>query len=197
MAISRLLEVESGQVLIDNQDISQFNVDDLCSSVIVIPQDSVILDGTVRQNLDPEMQFSDADIQRVLEMVHLTNLANSWEKGINEPLTDSTTLLSAGQIQLLGLARALLRKKRIVILDEATSNLDLEYEMLIRDVIQNELKDCTVVAIVHRLEWIRGFDKVLVMDQGKVSELDSPAVLLSDETSLFAKLAKSSGLEQK
>lgn len=151
LALFRLLPVESGVIYLDGIDISTLDGEALRESIVAVPQQAFLLPGTWRQNLDPEGALRFADIERALEDVHLLTLV--LERGGIDAKLDPKSL-SQGQQQLLCLARALLRKRKLVVLDEATSNLDFGTARLIQDVLETKLKACTILSIAHRVSEI-------------------------------------------
>ena len=153
----------------------------------MLPQDCVLFAGSLRFNLDPLEEASDQELWSCLSL-----------SGLQLPLqlqvSEGGSNLSAGQRQLLCLARALLRKRRILLLDEATAAVDVQTDQHIQATIRSEFSDATVITIAHRLNTILDSDRVLVMDAGRVVECDSPQVLLQDSSSVFYSLARDAGL---
>ncbi|XP_030749663.1 multidrug resistance-associated protein 4-like [Sitophilus oryzae] len=174
----RLYDCE-GRILIDDIDITTVSISFLRKSISIIPQDPIIFEGTVRDNIDPYKVYSDEEIWQVLEKVQIKDLVPTLEDDI------LTLNLSTGQKQLLSLARAIIRKNKIVVLDEATANMDEQAEELVHKLIQENFEDCTVVMIAHRLSTIMHCDKVMVMDNGSVAEFDDPKTLVANKESLF------------
>lgn len=121
---------------------------------------------------------------------HLKEYISSLESGLDYPVSENGENLSVGQRQLICLARALLRKTKILILDEATAAIDLETDALIQQTIKKEFANCTILTIAHRLNTIIDSNRVLVLDKGKVVEFDSPQTLLADPRTRFYALAK-------
>ena len=148
-------------------------------------------------NLDPFEKFTDEKVWTALEHAHLkafvTNLPGD---GLSYEINQGGENLSVGQRQLVCLARALLRKTKVLILDEATAAIDLETDDLIQDTIRREFSDCTVLTIAHRLNTIMDSNRVMVLDAGKIVEFDSPENLLRDHTTVFHGMAKEAGLLQ-
>ncbi|XP_033835853.1 canalicular multispecific organic anion transporter 1 [Periophthalmus magnuspinnatus] len=191
----RIIEAAEGRILIDGVDISSIGLHDLRSRLTIIPQDPVLFSGSLRMNLDPFNKFSDEEIWKVLELSHLKSFVFGLEEGLQYEVAEGGENLSVGQRQLLCLARALLRKSRILILDEATAAVDLETDDLIQTTIRKEFSHCTVLTIAHRLHTIMDSSRVMVLDAGKIVEFDSPSNLL-DKHSHFYSMAKNAGITQ-
>ncbi|KAH9151851.1 hypothetical protein LEN26_003771 [Aphanomyces euteiches] len=187
VALFRMVEASSGCIKIDGVDISKINLKTLRSRLTIIPQDPVIFSGSLRFNIDPSQQASDADLWDVLKKVHL---ADGLEGGLDFQVAEKGGNLSVGQRQLLCIARALLRQSRVVVLDEATANIDLESDRLIQQTIKECFRDVTMLIIAHRLDTIIDSDKILVMDRGSVVEFDTPKALLAQEGGVFTELAR-------
>ncbi|XP_050076522.1 multidrug resistance-associated protein 1 isoform X1 [Anopheles maculipalpis] len=194
LALFRIIESAGGSIVIDGQDIAQLGLHALRSRLTIIPQDPVLFSGTLRINLDPFNAHSDDDIWKALEHAHLKSFVKGLTAGINHEVTEGGENLSVGQRQLICLARALLRKTKVLILDEATAAVDLETDDLIQRTIRTEFKDCTVLTIAHRLNTIMDSDKVIVLDKGQIVEFAPPAELLQSKNSAFYSMAKDAGL---
>uniref|UniRef100_A0A8C1VAB1 Canalicular multispecific organic anion transporter 1 n=1 Tax=Cyprinus carpio TaxID=7962 RepID=A0A8C1VAB1_CYPCA len=190
----RIIEASEGQILIDGIDISTLGLHDLRSRLTIIPQDPVLFSGTLRMNLDPFEKSSDEEIWSVLELAHLKDYVRGLPTGLQHEVSEGGENLSVGQRQLLCLARALLRKSRILILDEATAAVDLETDDLIQNTIRTEFSHCTVLTIAHRLNTILDSSRVMVLDSGKIVEFDSPSVLLNNKQGHFYAMAKDAGI---
>jgi ABC-type multidrug transport system fused ATPase/permease subunit len=195
LALFRILESLKGKLVIDDVDISQIGLLDLRTRLTILPQDSIVFNGTIRENLDPNGTCTDDELWQVLESVQLSDFVKNQELKLEAPLTDKSTF-SAGQGQLFCLARAMLRKTRIFILDEATANVDLDTDKVVQALIRKEFANCTVLTIAHRIATVMDYDKIVVLDFGKVVEFDSPSALLQNPNSIFYSLASSSGLIQ-
>uniref|UniRef100_A0A3P9HFG9 ATP-binding cassette, sub-family C (CFTR/MRP), member 2 n=1 Tax=Oryzias latipes TaxID=8090 RepID=A0A3P9HFG9_ORYLA len=189
----RIIEAAEGKILIDDVDISTIGLHDLRSRLTIIPQDPVLFSGTLRMNLDPFDKFSDEELWKALELSHLKDYVAGLQEGLQHEVAEGGENLSVGQRQLLCLARALLRKSRILILDEATAAVDLETDNLIQNTIRKEFAHCTVLTIAHRLDTIMDSSRVMVLDAGKIVEFDSPSNLLGNQ-GLFYAMAKDAGL---
>ncbi|KAK4337172.1 hypothetical protein RND71_043488 [Anisodus tanguticus] len=194
LALFRLIEPASGKILIDNVDITKLGLHDLRlknQALSIIPQDPVLFTGTLRWNLDPFNQYTDEEIYRSLELAHLDNFVKNLQEGIMHKISEGGENLSVGQRQLVCLARALLKKSKILVLDEATASVDYATDELIQKTIRTEFKNCTTITIAHRINTILDSDKILVLDKGKKIEYENPDSLLKDTNSQFYSLAKS------
>ncbi|XP_033224446.1 multidrug resistance-associated protein 1 isoform X4 [Belonocnema kinseyi] len=194
LALFRIIEAAEGQILIDNVDVSSLGLHTLRSRLTIIPQDPVLFSGSLRMNLDPFGIHSDDQIWRALEHAHLKLFVKGLQNGLSHEVSEGGDNLSVGQRQLICLARALLRKTKVLILDEATAAVDLETDDLIQRTIREEFKDCTVLTIAHRLNTILDSDRVIVLDKGTIAEFDSPTNLLQKTDSAFYSMAKDAGL---
>nr|CAD7444835.1 unnamed protein product [Timema bartmani] len=194
LGLFRIIEAAGGSIHIDGMDISRLGLHALRSKLTIIPQDPVLFSGTLRQNLDPFGRLSDEDVWAALEHAHLKAFVKGLPAGLNHQVTEGGENLSVGQRQLICLARALLRKTKVLILDEATAAVDLETDDLIQRTIRIEFKNSTVLTIAHRLNTILDSDRVIVLDKGRVVEFDKPETLLQDKNSIFHGMAKDAGL---
>ncbi|XP_031616914.1 multidrug resistance-associated protein 1 isoform X6 [Contarinia nasturtii] len=194
LALFRIIESAGGSIVIDGEDISKLGLHTLRSRLTIIPQDPVLFSGSLRLNLDPFGQKSDEEVWRALELAHLKAFVKGLTAGLNHEVTEGGENLSVGQRQLVCLARALLRKTKVLILDEATAAVDLETDDLIQKTIRSEFNDCTILTIAHRLNTIIDADKIIVLDKGHVAEFDSPDKLLANKKSAFYSMAKDAGL---
>jgi len=183
-ALMRLVELAHGSIIIDNVDISNIGLHELRSRLSIIPQDPVLFSGTVRTNLDPFQIYTDQEVWVSLKRAHL----HSVIKSLNFPVSEGGSNFSVGERQLLCIARALLKKSRIILLDEATASIDIHTDALIQESIKTEFADCTCLTIAHRINTILNSDRVLVMDQGKVAEFDTVENLLQNQEGIFAGL---------
>ncbi|XP_004749563.1 ATP-binding cassette sub-family C member 2 isoform X1 [Mustela putorius furo] len=190
----RILEAAGGQIIIDGVDIASIGLHDLREKLTIIPQDPILFSGTLRMNLDPFNNHSDEEIWKALELAHLKSFVSGLQLGLSHEVTEAGDNLSVGQRQLLCLARALLRKSKILIMDEATAAVDLETDRLIQTTIQKEFSHCTTITIAHRLHTIMDSDKIMVLDNGKIVEYSSPQELLR-KSGPFYLMAKEAGIE--
>ena len=188
----RLCEPCEGSVLIDNQDYRQAGLHQLRRQISVIPQEAFLFKASVRDNLDPLQEYSEGEIQSVLRDLRLEFLVGELDKD----LKDSSLNLSAGQKQLLCLARAVLRNNKIVIMDEATANLDLETDKFIQNKLKEKFANATILVIAHRVRSVVNSDLILVMEKGSCKELDTPSKLAEDSSSLFHNIIKHSGANE-
>ncbi|XP_030388257.1 canalicular multispecific organic anion transporter 2-like [Scaptodrosophila lebanonensis] len=194
LSMFRIIEASEGRILIDGTDIASLGLHMLRSRLSIIPQDPVLFSGSLRINLDPFGVKSDDDIWKALELSHLKSFVKGFPAGLNHSIVEGGENLSVGQRQLVCLARALLRKTKVLVLDEATAAVDLETDDLIQKTIRSEFKECTVLTIAHRLNTILDSDKIIVLDCGIVKEFSSPTKLLSDPDSIFFRMSKDANL---
>ncbi|KAF4398458.1 hypothetical protein G4B88_025437 [Cannabis sativa] len=192
-ALFRIVEMEEGRISIDGYDISKFGLTDLRKVLSIIPQSAVIFSGTVRFNLDPFDEHTDNALWAALERAHLKDVIKRKPFGLDAKVVEGGDNFSVGQRQLLSLARVLLRRSKVLVLDEATSAVDVKTDALIQKTIREEFKSCTMLIIAHRLNTIIDSDRVLVLDAGQVLEYDSPEELLSNEESTFSRMVQSTG----
>ncbi|NXD67183.1 MRP3 protein, partial [Eolophus roseicapillus] len=193
LCLFRILEAAKGEIKIDGVKIAEIGLHDLRSRLTIIPQDPVLFSGTLRMNLDPFNKYSDEEIWKALELSHLKRFVSSQPSMLDYECSEGGENLSVGQRQLVCLARALLRKTRVLILDEATAAIDLETDDLIQMTIRTQFEDCTVLTIAHRLNTIMDYTRVLVLDNGTVAEFDTPANLIASK-GIFYSMAKDAGL---
>eukprot|EP00181_Compsopogon_caeruleus_P000064 CAMPEP_0184682668 /NCGR_PEP_ID=MMETSP0312-20130426/8220_1 /TAXON_ID=31354 /ORGANISM="Compsopogon coeruleus, Strain SAG 36.94" /LENGTH=1331 /DNA_ID=CAMNT_0027134483 /DNA_START=219 /DNA_END=4214 /DNA_ORIENTATION=+ len=193
VALLRLVEAAGGKVFVDGLDLGNLGLNDVRSKMTIIPQDPVIFSGTIRLNLDPFQEHADEDIWEALRKSNLHSFVSQMEGGLDAIVAEFGQNLSAGQRQLLCLARALLRKPKVLIMDEATSSVDHETDQLIQATVRQEFAECTILTIAHRLWTIADYDKVIVLDDGNLVEFDSPARLLENPGGRLSFLVDSLG----
>jgi len=215
LALCRIMEIDSGEVKIDNISAGSVELTHLRSKITVIPQDPIIFDGTLKFNLDPSGTVPDAEILALLKDAGLDDLLKRTPekkhkadpeldtnedfgngRGIYFKLNDSESL-SAGEKQLICICRAVLRKNKIVVLDEATANIDIVTEEKIQKLMKKAFAQSTVFTIAHRINTIINSDKVMVLDAGKCIEYDDPQKLSKDPKSEFSKLISDLAKEKK
>lgn len=197
LGLFRILEASDGRILIDDVDISKLNLHYLRARLTIIPQDPVMFSGTVRLNVDPLKGKTDDVLWTALEQSSLKKFVQSLPDGLDTIISEGGANLSVGQRQLICLARALLRKTKILVLDEATASIDIETNDLVQRTIRFQFRDCTVLTIAHRLATVMDSDRVLVLDKGTVVEFDEPAILLRKETGIFYSMVQNEGLRVK
>lgn len=195
VVLFRLVETCGGSIEIDGVNIKSIGLDELRSKLTIIPQEPFMFNATVRQNLDPFKKYSDNEIWEALEKVGLKPFVSELQggQGLTATVSEYGENFSVGQRQLICLARALLRRSQIILLDEATSSVDFETDKLIQTTIRKDFSHCTILTIAHRLNTIIDCDKILTLDEGLVSEYDNPASLLRNEDGVFAKLVEELG----
>ncbi|KAI9506366.1 P-loop containing nucleoside triphosphate hydrolase protein [Coemansia spiralis] len=223
LALLRFVEASGGRIVLDGIDISKIGLEDLRRNVTIIPQDPVLFNGTIRFNLDPFNEYPDEIVWDALRRTHLVREHGSHssssaasistgEDGIEaaEPLAvermsgifssldaeikENGQSLSLGQRQLVALARALVRRSRLIIMDEATASVDFDTDDRIQRTIRGyEFADSTLFCIAHRLRTIIDYDRVLVLDKGRVAELDTPYNLLQNKDGIFRSMCENSG----
>ncbi|GMF44118.1 unnamed protein product [Phytophthora fragariaefolia] len=190
----RVVEIPTtGRVLIDGVDIATITVHQLRTKLTIIPQDPMLFSGSLRMNLDPFAEKSDAELYAVLRKVHLSETVSAWGQGLDYEVAEKGENLSVGQHQLLCIARALIRDSKVIVMDEATANVDQESDKLIQQTMKESFGggDCTVLCIAHRIETIMDSDKILVLDGGEVVEYDTPSALLQLKGGVFQSLVES------
>uniref|UniRef100_A0A8C3AM47 Multidrug resistance-associated protein 4 n=1 Tax=Cyclopterus lumpus TaxID=8103 RepID=A0A8C3AM47_CYCLU len=191
-ALFRLSEPQ-GKIYIDGVLTSEIGLHDLRQKMSIIPQDPVLFTGSMRKNLDPFNQHSDEDLWKALEEVQLKSLLEELPGGLETVLAESGSNFSTGQRQLVCLARAILRKNRILVIDEATANVDPRTDALIQKTIRDKFNKCTVLTIAHRLNTIVDSDRILVLDGGTIQELDRPFTLLQNKEGALYRMVQQTG----
>ncbi|PHH71565.1 hypothetical protein CDD82_6441 [Ophiocordyceps australis] len=219
LALFRFLEASQGKIVIDGLDISKINLRQLRSRLAIIPQDPVLFSGTVRSNLDPFNDYTDQQLSDCLRRVHLAdtdpeacqNASSSSSSASGRNSTKNANIfddltsgiseaggnLSQGQRQLLCIARAIMSRPKIMVLDEATSAVDMATDALIQRSIRDEFSDSTLIVIAHRLSTIADFDRILVLDQGCVAEYGTPRELWERQNGVFRGMCEHSGEREK
>jgi ABC-type multidrug transport system fused ATPase/permease subunit len=200
LAIFRIVEAAGGRISIDGRDIATLKLADLRKAITIIPQDPMLFSGTVRSNLDPFGEHSDAAVWAVLDRLQLrprlTTFITEGPSGLDAPVEEKGGNFSVGQRQLLCMARALLKRAPILMLDEATASVDFETDAMIQRLIREEFKDCTVITIAHRLATIIDSDKVLVLSHGDFVEYDAPSDLLRKDGGALRGMVERLGPDQ-
>ncbi|KAG0704981.1 multidrug resistance-associated ABC transporter [Suillus ampliporus] len=207
LSFFRFVEATEGCITIDDLDISQMGLSDLRSKLTIIPQDPTILSGTLRSMLDVFDEYEDAEIFEALRRVHLipSDAANDVVeiegvevnvnvfRNLESPVSEGGENFSTGEKQLLCMARAILKRSKVLIMDEATASVDYATDELIGKTIRQEFANSTILTIAHRLRTVIDYDRVMLLDQGKIAEFDHPAVLLADPSSQFYGLCEATG----
>ncbi|KFM76471.1 Multidrug resistance-associated protein 1, partial [Stegodyphus mimosarum] len=189
-----MIEAAKGYITIDGIDISKIGLHTLRSKLTIIPQDPVLFTGSLRSNLDPNKEYKDADVWKCLERAHLKDYIISQPQGLEFQIAEGGVNLSLGQRQLVCLARSLLKRTKILVLDEPTAAVDPETDHMIQETIRTEFQDCTVITIAHRLNTVMDYDTIIVMESGKVIEHGSPKDLMKNPNSVFYSMTRDAAL---
>ncbi|KAA8533661.1 hypothetical protein F0562_030905 [Nyssa sinensis] len=189
-ALFRLVEPTGGKIVVDGIDISTIGLHDLRSRFRIIPQDPTLFNGTIRYNLDPLSQHTDQEIWEVLGKCQLREAVQEKEEGLDSFVVEDGSNWSMGQRQLFCLGRALLRRSKILVLDEATASIDNATDLILQKTIRTEFADCTVITVAHRIPTVMDCTMVLAICDGKLMEYDEPMKLIKKEGSLFGQLVK-------
>lgn len=187
-ALFRIVEPTIGQILVDGVDICTIGLHDLRSRLSIIPQDPTMFEGTVRSNLDPLGEYNDDQIWEALDNCQLGDEVRKKELKLDSPVIENGENWSVGQRQLVCLGRVILKRTKILVLDEATASVDTATDNMIQRTLRQNFSDATVITIAHRITSVLDSDVVLLLDNGVAVERDTPAKLLEDKSSLFSKL---------
>ncbi|KAA3486881.1 ABC transporter C family member 3-like isoform X1 [Gossypium australe] len=193
----RIVEPAAGQIIIDGVSISSIGLHDLRLRLSIIPQDPTMFEGTVRSNLDPLEEYTDEQIWEVLDKCQLGDEVRKKEGKLESSVSENGENWSMGQRQLVCLGRVLLKKSKILVLDEATASVDTATDNLIQTTLREHFCGCTVITIAHRITSVVDSDMVLLLSQGVIEEYDSPARLLENKSSSFAQLVAEYGMRSK
>lgn len=188
--VFRLVEPSEGKIIIDGIDISTIGLHDLRSNLGIIPQEPTLFSGSVRYNLDPLSEHTDQEIWQVLEKCQLRDAVQEKEAGLESLVLHDGSNWSMGQRQLFCLGRALIKRRKILALDEATASIDNTTDAILQKTIRREFADCTVVTVAHRIPTVMDCTKVLAVRDGKVAEFDEPIKLVNKQDSLFGQLVR-------
>ncbi|OAD76740.1 hypothetical protein PHYBLDRAFT_185838 [Phycomyces blakesleeanus NRRL 1555(-)] len=195
LSLFRFMEPTEGQIVIDGVDIHSIALKDLRSRLTIIPQDPVLFSGTLRSNLDPFGEHDDADLWASLKRAHLIGKERETDTPVtlDAPVTENGSNWSQGQRQLIALARALVKRSSLIILDEATSSVDFDTDHKIQETIRTEFVNASLLCIAHRIRTVADYDRILVLDQGKVVEYDTPYALMTKPDGVFHQMCERSG----
>jgi len=208
-ALFRMVEIDKNavpdsKISVDNVDISDLGLHTLRKNISIIPQIPFVFMGNVKRNLDPLNQHDESEIINALKETNLWDHINNLPDGLNSDMSNTSSVFSVGQKQLMCLARTILQKNKILVLDEATSNIDFETDNFIQQKILEKFKDSTILTIAHRLSTVANYDRILVMSSGCVKEFDHPYKLLTlnegddkitNSEGLFASMVKNTGFK--
>ncbi|GIY33687.1 multidrug resistance-associated protein 1 [Caerostris darwini] len=194
LSLFRIIEPITGTIKIDNIDITKIGLHNLRSKLTIIPQDPILFNGSLRMNLDPNNEYSDEEIWASLEKAYLKTFVSNLNEALEHDIEEGGSNLSAGQRQLVCLARALLKNSKILVLDEATASVDMDTDQLIQNTIRTAFADRTVITIAHRINTVLDYDKIVILESGNIVEVGKPANLLENENSRFYLMNQEAGL---
>ncbi|KAJ3294318.1 Multidrug resistance-associated protein 1 [Rhizoclosmatium sp. JEL0117] len=194
-ALYRLVELSDGTISIDGVDLKTLGLRQLRTSLSIIPQAPILFEGSIRSNIDPLNLHDDGTIWKVLEHASLSEFVASLNDKLDAPVHENGENLSVGQRQLLCLARAMLLRPKILLIDEATASVDIKTDAAIQKALRSSFSGSTILCVAHRLLTIIDYDRVLVLKDGQVSEFDTPDTLLKNPDSLFSDLVNETGPE--
>ncbi|XP_039029269.1 ABC transporter C family member 3-like [Hibiscus syriacus] len=184
----RIVEPTAGQIIIDGVNISSIGLHDLRSRLSIIPQEPTMFEGTIRSNLDPLEEYTDEQIWEALDKCQLGDGVRTKEGRLDSSVSENEENWSMGQRQLVCLGRVLLKKSKILVLDEATASVDTVTDNLIQTTLREHFSDCTVITIAHQITSVLDSDMVLLLSHGLIEEYDTPSSLLENMSSSFAQL---------
>ena len=188
LCLFRLIEPVTGKIYIDDVDITSIGLKKLRENLTIITQESMILDGTLRYNFDPKGEHTDKEIWKVLRKIGFDDFVKKQPLYLSHVISENGSNLSIGEKQLICITRAILRKSKVVILDEATASIDFKHEEIVQKAIEQILKHSTLISIAHRIKTVLNSDKILVLENGEIKEYEKPEVLLKDKKSYFSEL---------
>ncbi|KAI6217810.1 hypothetical protein M3Y99_01748700 [Aphelenchoides fujianensis] len=191
LALFRLIQPMGGRIVVDGVNIQELDLHDLRSRISCIPQDPILFSGSLRFNLDPFYSHTDAELWSALEDVHLKPFVESLPSALSYRIAEGGSNISVGQRQLICMARAILRKSKIIVFDEATASVDLRTDHLIQQTMREKFEHSTVLTIAHRTETIMDYDRIIVLDHGLLVELDTPQRLMENPKSVFYSMVHS------
>ncbi|XP_038067451.1 ATP-binding cassette sub-family C member 9-like [Patiria miniata] len=190
LTLFRIIQTFTGSITIDGVNIAHLPLVEVRRRLAIIPQDPVLFTGTIRFNLDAQNAHDDNALWEALETAQLKDVVSELDLGLDAMVTEGGENFSVGQRQLFCLARAFLRKTRILVMDEATASIDLETDAILQEVVATAFRDRTVITIAHRVQTILDSDHILVLNEGRIAEYDTPENLLAWEDSIFASLVR-------
>ena len=185
LCLFRIMEAYSGKIYIDGVDISKVGLKKLRESITIIPQDSTLMNGTLRYNIDPIKTYSDKEIIYVMKKIGFDYIINQNKDGLDQNISENGSNLSMGEKQLICITRAILRKSKIIVLDEATASIDYKTEEIIQNALNEILSTSTMISIAHRIKTVMNANKILVLENGEIIEFDTPKNLLNNKNSYF------------
>jgi len=200
LSLFRLIEPFKGKIIIDDVNIEEISLNKLRKNMCIVPQDPTLFESTVRDNVDPLKEFTDKQIYDILEELEffesikikskmiINKRKDFIHKCLNYKIKENGDNISLGNKQLLCFARAVLKNSKIIVMDEATSSLDQKTQGIILKIMDKYFKKSTIFSIAHRIESVLNFDRIMVLDEGKLKEFDKPSELLKDKNSIFFKL---------
>ncbi len=190
LSLLRLIEPSSGDILIDGVALSSLALDDVRRSLAVVPQEPVLFSGSLRDSLDPFKEFSDSEIESVLERVELKSFLSALPNGLGSEVREGGFNFSNGQRQLICLARALLRRSKVVILDEATASIDVHTDRIVQRTMRREFSGATLLVIAHRIGTILDSDLIVALHDGELAEIGEPQELIRTKDSLLHRFTR-------
>ena len=185
LCLFRIMEAYSGKIYIDGVDISKVGLKKLRESITIIPQDSTLMNGTLRYNIDPIKTHSDKEIIYVMKKIGFDYIINQNKDGLDQNISENGSNLSMGEKQLICITRAILRKSKIIVLDEATASIDYKTEEIVQNALNEILSTSTMISIAHRIKTVMNANKILVLENGEIIEFDTPKNLLNNKNSYF------------
>jgi ABC-type multidrug transport system fused ATPase/permease subunit len=187
LGLFRILEATRGQILIDDVDISQIGLELLRDSISLIPQNPKLIDGTLRENIDPLGNYSDEEIIFQLNLIGLAYLLDD-NGGLEVQIEANGSNISVGEKQLIFIVRAMLKKSKIIIMDEANSSFDYKTDSLIQKCLMKSFQGCTLITIAHKIKTIINHDRIFVLERGELVETGKPEELIAKKKGLFYEL---------
>jgi len=188
LCVFRILEPEKGTIIIDDVDICKIGLKTLRSKLTIIPQDPILMEGTLKYNIDPLGKYTNEQIIEIIKKIGFEYILDTNSKRLEMPITENGGNLSVGERQLICIVRAILRKSKIILMDEATANIDMKTEDIIQKAINELLVGASIITIAHRIKTILNYDKILVLADGEVIEFDHTKELLDNKQSEFYQL---------